>query len=85
MEGILDRVGFFVKNSVDLEGSPEVIGFGSGSVKSRGLFPSQVGFVIDWSGYSGLSGNWLSRHDGELRLRDRCRLDLRWELGCYWR
>ena len=40
MKGIFDRVGLFVENSVDLKGSPEVVGLRSGSVEGWGLFPS---------------------------------------------
>ena len=71
MKGIFDRIGFLIKNPIDLEGPPEIVGFGSGSIESRGLFPSQVGFVIDRSSYGGLSGDRLSGHNGNLCLRGR--------------
>ena len=71
MKGIFDRIGFFIENSIDLKGPPEIVSFGSGSVESWGLFPSQVGLVIDRSSYGGLSGDWLSGHDGDLCLRGR--------------
>ena len=82
MEGVLDRVGFFVENSINFEGPPEVIGLGSGSIKGRGLFPSQVSFVVDRGSYGGLSGNWWSGHSGNLSWQGRRYLDLGW---CYWR
>ena len=71
MKGIFDRIGFFIENSIDLESPPEIVSFGSGSIESRGLFPSQVGFVIDWGSYGGLSSDWLSGHDGDLYLWGR--------------
>ena len=39
MEGVFDLVGFLVKDSVDLEGSPEVIGFRPSSIEGWGLLP----------------------------------------------
>ena len=64
MEGILDRIGFFVENPIDFECPPEIIGFRSGSVENWGLFSSQIGLVIGRSSYSSLSGDWWSRHEG---------------------
>ena len=37
MKGVLDRIGLLVKDPIDFEGPPEVIGLGSGSVKGWGL------------------------------------------------
>ena len=76
MERIFDRIGFFVENSINLEGPPKVVGLRSGSVKSWGLLSLQVGFIIDWSSYGGLGSDWLSGHDGNLCLRGRRCLDL---------
>ena len=75
MKGIFDHIGFFIENSIDLEGPPEIVSFGSGSIEGWGLFSSQVGLVIDRSSYGGLSGDWLSGHNAALCLRG----------GHYWR
>ena len=68
MKGVLDRIGFFIENPIDLECPPEIVGFRSGSVEGRGLFSSQIGFIIGRSSYGGLSGDWWSRHEGSLCL-----------------
>ena len=40
MKRILDRIGFFIENPVDLEGPPKVVGLRSSSIESWGMFPS---------------------------------------------
>ena len=66
MKGVLDRIGFFIKNPIDFERPPEIVGLRSGSIEGRGLFSSQIGFIIGRSGYGSLSGDWWGRHEGSL-------------------
>ena len=66
MEGILDHIGFLVKDPIDLEGPPEVIGFGPGSVEGWGLLPSQVSLIVNWGGYGRLGCDWLGGHGSGL-------------------
>ena len=58
MKGVLDHVGFLVEDTVYFESSPEIVSFGSRSIKGWRLFPSEIGFIVDRGGYSGLSGYW---------------------------
>ena len=81
MKGVLDRIGLLIENSVDLECPPEIVGFRSGSIEGRGLFSSQIGFIIGRSGYGGLSGDRRGGHEGSLCLWSGCYLG--WKLGCY--
>ena len=60
MKGVLDRIGFFVEDTVYFEGPPEVIGLGPCSIKGWWLFSSKIGFVVYGSGYGGLSSYWRS-------------------------
>ena len=62
MKGVLDRIGFLVKDLIDLKGPSEVIGFGPGSIEGWRLFPSQISLIVDWGGYGSLSCDWLGRH-----------------------
>ena len=83
MKGVLDRIGFLIENPIDFECPPEIVSFRSSSVEGWGLFPSQIGFIVDRSSYGGLSGDWWSGHEGSLCLWGGCYL--RWKLGCYRR
>ena len=78
MEGVFDRIGFLVEDSVDFEGSPEVVGFGPSPVEGWGLLSPQIGLIIDWSGYGSLRCDWLSGHGGSLCLWGW----IYWDSGC---
>ena len=66
MEGIFDRSGFLVKDPIDFESPPEVIGFRPSSVEGWRLLPSQIGLIVNWSSYGCLSCDWLGGHSGDL-------------------
>ena len=67
MEGVLDCIGFFVKDAVNLERPPKIVGFGPSSIEGWWLFPSQIGFVVNGGSYRGLGRYWC-RHGGGLYL-----------------
>ena len=83
MERIFNRVGFFVENSIDFEGPPEVVGLRPSPIEGWGLFPPQISLIIDWGGYSGLSSDWLGGHSGDWCLWGDCYLNLGHGLGGY--